>query len=132
MIPFEALEGYRLEEMLKYTTENFGSAYTSGFFVVMNKKKWNTLPLDIQQIVERVNEEWIVKSGKLWDELDQSGREFTLRKDHQIISLTREEDERWARAVKPLLEDYVDHMRAKGLPGEKVLKFCLGRLKDLQ
>ena len=132
MIPFEALEGYRLGELLKYTTENFGSSYTSGLFVVMNKKKWNILPLDIQQIVERVNEEWIVKSGKLWDELDRSGRDFTLREDNQIISLSREEEERWARAVKPLLEDYADHMRAKGLPGEEVLKFCLERLKNLQ
>ncbi len=131
MIPYEALEGFRLAEMLKYTTENFGSAYTSGLFVVMNKEKWNTLTLAMQKMIEKVNEEWIEKSAKLWDDLDRSGRDFTLKEGNQIISLSREEDERWARVVKPLLDDYVDHMRAKGLPGEEVLKFCLERLKSL-
>jgi TRAP-type C4-dicarboxylate transport system substrate-binding protein len=38
---------------------------------VMNKDKWNALPADIQKTIEKVNEEWIEKTGRLWDEIDR-------------------------------------------------------------
>ena len=48
--------------MVSSTTLNYGSAYTTGFFVVMNKEKWASLPADIQKIIEEINAEWIVKT----------------------------------------------------------------------
>ena len=119
MAPFESLEGWKWGEVVKYTTESFGSAYSTGFFVVMNKEKWNALPPDIQKIIEKVNQEWIEKTGMLWDEIDKSGKAFTMKLGNQIISLSKEENQRWAKAVAPILEDYVTNMKAKGLPGKK-------------
>jgi TRAP-type C4-dicarboxylate transport system substrate-binding protein len=96
------------------------------FFVVMNLEKWNSLPSEIQQTVEKINQEWVEKTGKLWDEIDQSGKAFSQRLGNQIISLSREENERWAKATQPILQDYVQNMKAKGLPGEEALKFLPG------
>jgi TRAP-type C4-dicarboxylate transport system substrate-binding protein len=132
MCPVEALEGWKLGEVVKSTTLNYGSAYTIAFFVVMNKERWNSLPPDIQKIIEQVNEEWIEKTGKSWDEIDASGMQFTKKLGNQVIQLSKEEDERWVKAVKPIFDDYVKDMKAKGLPGEEALKFCLEELKKLQ
>jgi TRAP-type C4-dicarboxylate transport system substrate-binding protein len=132
MAPMEALEGWKWGEVVKFTTEDYGSAYSTGFFVVMNKDKWNALSPDIQKTIEKINLEWIEKTGKLWDEIDKSGRAFTLKLGNQIISLPKEEDQRWAKAVRPILEEYVNRMQARGLPGEEALKFCLGHLKKNQ
>jgi TRAP-type C4-dicarboxylate transport system substrate-binding protein len=117
---------------VKFTTECWGASYSTGFFVVMNKDKWNSLTPDIQRIIEKVNEEWIEKQGKNWDEVDKLGREATLKLGNKIISLSKEEDERWAKAVNPLLNGYVKDMKEKGLPGEEALKFCLDTLQKLQ
>ncbi len=130
--PIEALEGWKLGEVVKFTTQNFIAANSGAMFVVMNKDSWNSLPADIQKIIENINEEWIVKQGVLWDEIDKSGVEFVNKRGHKMISLPQEEQERWAKAVRPLLDDYVNRMKAKGLPGDEVLKFCLDRLKTLQ
>jgi len=130
--PIEALEGWKLGEVVKFTTQNFIAANSGAMFVVMNKDSWNSLSSDIQKVIEKVNEEWIVKQGGLWDEIDKSGAEFVNKRGHKMISLPQEEQERWAKAVRPLLDDYVNRMKAKGLPGEEVLKFCLDRLKTLQ
>jgi TRAP-type C4-dicarboxylate transport system substrate-binding protein len=130
--PQEALQGFKFGEVVKFSTESYGSANSSGFFIVMNKDKWNALPADIQQIIEKVNEEWIEKTGRLWDEIDKAGRDFTLKLGNEIISLSKEENERWAKGVRPLLDEYVANMKAKGLPGEEALKFCMDRLKKLQ
>ncbi len=132
MAPIEALQGWKWGEVVKCTTENFGSAYSTAFFVAMNKDKWNALPPDIQKVFDEVNREWIEKTGKTWDEIDKSGREFTLGLGNKIIQLSKEEDARWAQAVKPILDEYVANMKAKGLPGEEALKFCQERLKALQ
>ena len=130
--PIEALEGWRLGEVVKYTTQNISTTNSIAQFVVMNKGTWNSLSPDIQKIIEKINEEWIPKMGAQWDELDKSALDFVIKKGNKIISLTMEEQEQWVKAVRPLLEDYVNRMKAKGLPGDEALKFCLDRLKTLQ
>jgi TRAP-type C4-dicarboxylate transport system substrate-binding protein len=132
MAPQEALQGWKWGEVVKCTTENYGSSYSTGFFVVMNKEKWSALPPDIQKIIEKVNEEYAEKQGKLWDEIDKAGRDFTLQLGNKIIPLSSDEDRRWTEAVKPILDDYVKRMKEKGLPGEEALKFCLETLYKIQ
>jgi hypothetical protein len=44
MAPQESLRRLEMGEVVKYTIENFGSSYSTGMFVVMNKDKWNSLP----------------------------------------------------------------------------------------
>jgi len=130
--PFEALEGWRLGEVVKFTTQNFVAANSLAMFVVMNKETWNSLSPEIQKIIEKINEEWIPKQAAVWDEVDKSGLEFVGKRAHKIIPLSTEQQGQWAKAVRPLLDDYVNRMKAKGLPGEEVLKFCLDRLKVIQ
>lgn len=130
--PIEALKGWKLGEVIKSTTQAYGASYDMLFFVAMNKAKWNSLPPDVQKIIEQINEEWIVKHGKGWDEIDKDGEDFTLQRGNKVISLSKEEGDKWAKAVQPMFEEYVKEKKAKGLPAEEALKFCQDRLKQLQ
>jgi TRAP-type C4-dicarboxylate transport system substrate-binding protein len=129
MAPMESLEGWKWGEVVKFTTESHGSAYSTGFFVVMNKEKWNALPADIQATLEKINAEWVGKAGKVWDDIDKSGKEFSLKLGNKILPLSKEENQRWAKATSPVLDGYVKAMKEKGLPGEEALKFSLDFLK---
>lgn len=129
MNPFEALKGWKIAEVIKSTTVNSGSAYSMAFFVVMNKQKWNALPKETQAIIQKINEEWIEKTGQAWDTIDKGGIEFTKSKGNQIITLSKQEDERWAKLAQPILGEYVQAMKGKGLPGDEALKFCQDWLK---
>lgn len=124
MSPIETAKGWKFAEVVKYHTMNYGSAYSLGFFVVMNKAKWNALPKDVQVAIEKINQEWIEKSARAWDQSDKDGLEYTKSKGNQIITLSKQEEERWTKLVHPILEEYVSAMKAKGLPGEEALKFC--------
>jgi TRAP-type C4-dicarboxylate transport system substrate-binding protein len=132
MAPQESLKTWKWGEVVKFTTESWGSAYSTGFFVVMNKEKWNGLPKDVKRIIEQVNAEWIERQGKNWDDIDKAGREATLAAGNKIISLSKEENMRWAAAVSPILDGYVKNIKEKGLPGDKALKFYRDELKKLQ
>ncbi len=132
MAPIQALKGFRWGEVIKYTILNYGSSYSTGFFVAMNKSKWNSLPPDIQKIFETVSAEYLEKTGALWDSTDKIGVQFITEKGVKMIALSKEEDARWAEAVKPLLTGYVTEMKAKNLPGEEALKFCQDYIKTHQ
>jgi len=130
--PAESLKGWKLAEVVGATIQNFGSAYTTGFFVVMNKDKWASIPADLQKIIAGVNDEWIIKTGQAWDEIDKEGYELAAAKGIKIVKLSKAEDARWHEKVQPILNDYVKDMKAKNLPGEEALKFCQEELKKLQ
>ena len=86
-----------VSRMFDSPPSEFLSDQTSGMFVVINKNNWNALPPDIQNIIEKVNEDWIEKQGKAWDEIDKEDRDDTLKLGNKIISLSKEENERWAK-----------------------------------
>ncbi|MBF0530702.1 MAG: TRAP transporter substrate-binding protein [Deltaproteobacteria bacterium] len=129
LAPIETLKGWKFAEVIKSTTNNYGSSYSVAFFVVMNQKKWESLPKDVQKTIEEINKEWIEKTGEVWDSLEKAGLDYTQSKGNKVISLSKEEDERWAQLVKPVLDDYLKASKAKNLPGEEALKFCQEWLK---
>jgi len=129
MAPIESLQGWKWGEVIKSTTENYGTAYTATFLVFMNKDKWNSLPPDVQKAIEAIDSEYIDKQGKLWDTIDAEGRAFTLKRGNQIIRLTAEENARWIAKAKPLFDEYVAKTKAKGLPGDAALKFVRDYIK---
>jgi TRAP-type transport system periplasmic protein len=130
--PYEALEGWKLGEVVKYTTESWPVGFTSAWYVIMNKAKWDSIPPDMQKIIEKVNAEWIEKTGKTWDEIDASGKAFALKQGNKVVTLSKQEGESWVKAVQPVLADYVNMTKEKGLPGDEVLKFALDYLKKHQ
>ncbi len=131
MAPVEAAQGWKWGEVVKYITQNFDSAYTTGMFVVMNKSKWNSLPDDVKKVFEDVSKEYAAKQGKVWDDIDKEGYAFAKARGNQVITLSAAEDAKWAAAVKPLLDDHAKTLKSKGLPADAV-KFAVDSLKKLQ
>jgi TRAP-type C4-dicarboxylate transport system substrate-binding protein len=105
--PIEALKGWKQAEVINYTTECVNIGYTTAMFVVMNQRKWQSLPSDIKQIIEDASAEWVDIHGQAWDEADKKGRQFSLDKGNQIISLSAEESARWAKAIESVINDYI-------------------------
>jgi len=120
--PIEVLKGWKQGEVIKSTTNCSGIGYTTAMFVVMNKKKWNSLPKDIQKIIDEVNQQWITVHGNTWDSLDQEGKAFTLSLGNQIIPLSKAENLRWKKAVSPVINEFITSAKAKGLPGDRAVK----------
>ncbi len=129
LLPIETLKGWKFGEICKYTYENPGNAYGNGFFIAMNKERWGSLPKDIQEIIDKLNEEWFEKQAKLWNAMDDEGREFAIKTGHHITKATPEEEAKMRERMKPILDAYVKSMKEKGLPGEEVLKWCQDYLK---
>ncbi len=130
--PFEANKGWKLGEVTRYCTADFTAAYTTSFFVVMNKDKWNSISAANQKIIEQINMEWIDKHAEAWDTSDAKGIVFFLNQGGQIIGLDAKEGERWKKAVAPIIEDYKANMNKKGFKGTEIVDFTIKTLNSLQ
>ena len=104
--PIEVLKGWKQGEVIKYTTECYSVGYTTTFFVVMNLKKWKALPQDIKQVFEDVSDIYSELHGRVWDLVDQEGRNFTLKLGNELIPLSKSESARWRKAVEPVIANY--------------------------
>jgi TRAP-type transport system periplasmic protein len=129
VIDWGGLYNWKLGEVLRNHTEGRAFSYSSTFYTVMNKDKWNSLPKDIQDIIDKLDEEWIDKVSKKWGDWEIMGRTELQKMGNKFIVLTEDENARWAALLRPLLSDYVKASKEKGLPGEEALKFCEDFLK---
>jgi TRAP-type C4-dicarboxylate transport system substrate-binding protein len=128
-LPDDGIMIWGLTDVVKYHIRHWSSSYTSAFYTVMNKQKWESLPKDIQQIFDKLDEEWIEKTAIMWEKYEEKARELLRSKGNTFVELTKEEDARWASLMKPIIADYVKMTNEKGLPGDEALKFCQDYLK---
>lgn len=117
--PIETLKDWRQAEVVKYTTNCLSVGYTTAMFVVMNIKKWNALPNDIKTVFEEVSTEWIPMHGLAWDTSDAEAREYVKSLGNEILELSPSESDRWAKAVEPVIANYIKDSYKKNLPGSE-------------
>src|SRR5215475_2415679 len=72
--PLESIISFKLETVLEQATLFPGGMYSSAFGFFMNEDKWNKLPKQDQEAIEKLAGEHIARlAGKSWDEADQKG-----------------------------------------------------------
>ena len=72
--PLESIISFKLDTVLKYATLFPGGMYSSAFGFFMNEDKWNKLPKQDQDAIEKVSGEHARAPGRRsWDAADREG-----------------------------------------------------------
>ncbi|MGZ6223057.1 MAG: TRAP transporter substrate-binding protein [Syntrophales bacterium] len=129
LFPLEALQGFKIGEVVKTVLEDYPMSYMTSMYAIMNKAKWNAISPADQKAIDKINEEYIEKFGKGWVELDSKAVEFAKSKGVTFVKVSKEDEAFTAEKMKPILDDYVKTTKAKGLPGDEALKFCQDYLR---
>jgi len=98
----------------------------------MNLSKWKSLPPDIQQIIDKLSDEYVVKMSKLWDQKEKDAIASLKSKGHKTITLSAAEEAKWSAKIRPLYDEYIKEKSAKGVPAADVLAFCRDWIKKNQ
>jgi TRAP-type C4-dicarboxylate transport system substrate-binding protein len=130
-VDLSTLKYWKFAEVIKYVTADWqlGTGYT--FYWVMNKKKWDALPPDIQKVFNEVSSETREKQALLWNQMDIEGRDLFVSKGGQMISLPDAEAAKWIKAVEPVIGEYKKSMVPKGFKEAEVdnwLKYIKERI----
>jgi TRAP-type transport system periplasmic protein len=133
VIPVAAMtSGMKWGEVVKNVTFNRNTNFVYGVYFVMNKKKWDSLPLDIQQTIGKLGHEYAIKTAKLYDHDDMEAIKSLPKMGAATINLSKEEEERWSKAVAPVYDEYIKDKSAKGIPAAEIVKFCQDWVKKNQ
>ena len=120
LIAAAPIYSFRFDQVLKYATEVGLGCGT--FFMIMNRKTWDSLPPDIQKSIDEISGLRISEiGGKVFDL--ESAEAFKLLTERGIerYRLPPEELKRWKDAVAPIRDWWVGETQAKRLPAKEVL-----------
>lgn len=117
---FETLVAFKFAEVVKYSTSIWQITYPFPFYCVMNKKSYEKLPPDIRLIFDQLVGEYKERYILMWNSVDFNGKAFGQKKGVEFIDLPPEELTKWQAAVKPVIENYVKKMVAKGFSESEV------------
>ncbi len=129
VLPWEGNFVFKLAELLKYSTET--DFYTMTMMVVMNKRKWKSLPEDVQKIIdETTGMAMSAEAGKVYDQTNEPMKQLCMKKGMKPFEFPNEEKEKLEKLTLPLRDKWVKNMEGKGLPGQKVLDATIRFIKE--
>lgn len=113
------VKGRKLWEVLNYGCQTPVSM--GGFVFIMNKDFWNSLPADIQAIIDGINEEQ--RTGHVTAQMAAQAADWdTVAKNGiEVYTLADDELAKWKQATSSIANDWVNAVIAKGLPGNEVM-----------
>jgi TRAP-type C4-dicarboxylate transport system substrate-binding protein len=127
----EVMKDFKFAEICKYVTMTDAVIYP--FSVVMNLDKWNSLPKDVQKVMEdmaREHSEWI---GNYMDaHIIESVEWSTKTQGVEVISLSAAEKAKWDKLLDPILTDWIAGANKKGYPADAIVSDIQALMKKNQ
>ncbi len=125
LIPWEIIPPLKLQDMTDFQIEGprhtrFG---TTTFQVSMNQKRWDSLPADVKKAFEsQSGEDWVREVGAIWTKSEEVGIGVAVKSGNKHIELTDAELEPFRTKLEPVVQRWIDEVKAKGIDGQTLVK----------
>ena len=114
---YEALQAFQLGPVVQHVTEL--NAYAASFALVMNEKKYESLPADLRKLIDdNSGIEAGRRVGGKYDEAEAAGRAYAIANKTTIVVPTAAEQQAFKEPLMPLVQQVVDAAQARGLPAQ--------------
>jgi TRAP-type C4-dicarboxylate transport system substrate-binding protein len=122
-IPWEVTAALKVPELVSHHTEFTGNAlYVLTFVLAMNKDRYESLPDDLKKVIDdNSGLEFSVFAGGTMEESDAPARQAALDRGNGIVTLDAAETAVWVEVSKPIYEEWVAEMDAKGIDGQALI-----------
>jgi len=130
--PFESIVSFKLDTVIEQATVFPGGMYSSAFGFFMNEDKWNKLPKQDQEIIEKLSGEHLARlAGRSWDEADAKGLDALKKSGVKIVQADPAFVAEVARRSAPIVDDWIKKASSKGIDAAKVLAEFRAELKKV-
>jgi TRAP-type C4-dicarboxylate transport system substrate-binding protein len=121
---------FKTLDLFKYHTMFGGGAATTPDCFIFNLDVWNSLPADLQKVIEDAIRWRTGEITKFDYEEEQRAINYAKSKKQTFIYVTPEEVKLWVEAAKPAHEKWITTTSAKGLPARKVYEEAQRIIKE--
>jgi len=124
IVPWDTVPPAKLQELTKFHTE-FAPG-SPGFnnstqFMVMNKRRYEGLPADLRQVMDRHSGlEFSGRSGRIIAGGDDAVRQDVLKRGNTVHVMGKSETEDFKKKVAPVTDTWIKAMNERGQDGKKL------------
>ncbi len=116
----EVLKDFKFAEICKYVTVTDTVIYP--FSVVMNMDKWNSLPKDVQKVMDDMAREHAEWTGAYMDKhVIESVAWSKKTQGVEIIDLSKAEKAKWDKLLEPITAEWIAKTKEKGYPAAAIV-----------
>lgn len=121
ILTWQARIGFKLTEVTKYVMNQV--IYAPFTVLAMNKKKWESLPPDLQAILEDpgLQPNFAEYLGKIFDDMEPAGKAELEKNGGKVITLPPAEQAKWTAAGKKVWDLWISNEQGKGFDPKKEL-----------
>ncbi|MFC1533038.1 TRAP transporter substrate-binding protein DctP, partial [Thermodesulfobacteriota bacterium] len=118
--PYSFLFAFKILPLVPYHTKvDCGS---NAFAFIMNLNKWNSLPSDVQKVIDGLSPWGAKRFCETAETLEAMGIKKAKELGHTFTVPNAKEMKLWFEGAKPGHEKWIKRMESKGLPGNLVYK----------
>ena len=126
VVPWEVVPSVKVNELTKYHAEfdpAGGCLYTTTFVMAMNKAKYNSLPPDLKQVIDKNSgietSGWL---GKVQQGNDPLGRKAATDRGNNIFTVSAAESQEFRRKSRSIEVEWIEDMNKRGFDGRKLIE----------
>ena len=115
-------KNYAHGEVVDYIVYERVIVSTVTFYNVMNLDTWNSLPEDIQQVFNDIQEEAYLKSAEIYWNFEEEGLALAKEQGLEVLYIEPEEQQRWVDKIyEGVCVPWAEKVSAEGFPAEEFL-----------
>lgn len=124
VIPWEVTKALKIAELTDASTEFNGdhALYTAAFVLVMNKQVYESLPADLQAIIdENSGADFSAHAGDVMLAGDGPARQIAIDRGNTIVTIEGDDLVPWEAAAQPVIDNWLVEMSNQGIDGQDLL-----------
>jgi TRAP-type C4-dicarboxylate transport system substrate-binding protein len=127
MFTSEGFINFRIADLIKHGTLIEGGLYSQSFFIVMNKRKWDSLPEKDRAAIDKLSGEPLARRiGKRWQDEENAGHDKLTKSGVQLVKADAAMMGKMKEALAHIEKAWIEKAKAKGVDGAAAIKM----LKD--
>ena len=122
-IPWEVTTALKIPELVQNHTEFEGNAiYNLTFVLAMNKAKFESLPADLQQVIDdNSGLAFSVFAGGTQSDADAPARAKAAAMGNSIVTISEEAAQEWEAMSRPVYDNWIADLDKKGIDGQALI-----------
>lgn len=125
LLPYEGILSFKLEKRVRYITEFAGDRglFTAVFVLGMSNSSYRQLPPDLRQVIDQNSGmELSEELGRLWDDIEEPGREAFDAAGGRVNFIKGEQYDEWYRRSQPILTEWIKEQNQRGIDADGLIK----------
>jgi TRAP-type C4-dicarboxylate transport system substrate-binding protein len=122
MVPFTTILDFRLGEVAKGFTISGPIFGRSVFLIAMNEKKYNGLSAQNRAVIDKLSGRGLSRKATEVYIKRAEQAVASVRGKADVYELPKSEQERIAKVLRPIIDEWIKEMEPKGIPAREMLR----------